>query len=266
VARGRSTVKQLKIKGLHICPSNLIGSGGEPERENVRFALPTNQFAAEYKKKALGKFQRALHALLPPRCPGCERPAVQPGLCLPCMRSLRPPDDAFLDSACFLYTGILAQLIRRAKFMPSPALAAACLPIWGEAVLHQRFHRLREESTVITFVPSHWRRRLWRGFNLASLLAMRLSKTWGKPCTPLLRCLRFHAPLAQTIDRESRKELVRDRFQMRPNHIPQETKILVIDDVMTTGSTLSEIERVLEASGYRPRTLVLAQTPQHIFN
>ena len=105
---------------------------------------------------------------------------------------------------------------------------------------------------------------MWRGFNLASLLAEKLSQAWSLPCTPLLRCRRFHAPLAKTIDRESRIRLVRNRFQMRKNAPPQPKEILVVDDVMTTGSTLLEIGKVLKASGYVSRTLVLAQTPQFI--
>lgn len=104
-------------------------------------------------------------------------------------------------------------------------------------------------ANIIMAVPLHWRRRLWRGFNVPQLLAGTLAKTLKIPCrTNLLRRTRA-TPSQTTRTPAQRRENVRHAFvARRPSELAGKT-ILLVDDVLTTGSTLSDAARALKAAG-----------------
>lgn len=97
-------------------------------------------------------------------------------------------------------------------------------------------------------VPLHPVRRRERGFNQAQLLAEDLARRSGLPVDNCLRRTRYTK--SQTaFDRETRMENLRGAFQMRQNHDVSNLHLLLIDDVLTTGSTVDECARVLLGAG-----------------
>ncbi len=108
-------------------------------------------------------------------------------------------------------------------------------------------------------VPLHRRRLAERGFNQAVLLARPLARALG---VPLLvgRLVRVRPTRPQVgLEADARRDNVRGAFAMR-GEVPR--RVLLVDDVRTTGATLGEAARVLAGSGgTEVRTLTLARAP-----
>jgi ComF family protein len=109
--------------------------------------------------------------------------------------------------------------------------------------------RLRDRRfDVIVPVPLHPARERERGFNQASLLAELLSKQTSIRCRPLLQRIRY-TTTQTALDRSERMENLHNAFRLRKKADVRGLRVLLIDDVLTTGSTLSECARVLKRAG-----------------
>jgi ComF family protein len=109
--------------------------------------------------------------------------------------------------------------------------------------------RLRGISLdVIVPVPLHPARQRERGFNQAGLLAELLSAETSVPSKPLLERIRY-TTTQTALDRSERMENLHNAFRLRKNADVRGLRVLLIDDVLTTGSTLSECARVLKRAG-----------------
>ena len=101
---------------------------------------------------------------------------------------------------------------------------------------------------LIVPVPLHPARERERGFNQAALLAELLARKIHRPLRPVLERIRY-TTTQTAYDRAERMENLRDAFRLRKNRDVRGLHVLLIDDVLTTGSTLSECARVLKAAG-----------------
>ncbi len=101
---------------------------------------------------------------------------------------------------------------------------------------------------IIVPVPLHSTRQRERGFNQASLLAELLSARISIPCKPQLKRVRY-TTTQTSLDRAERMENLRNAFRLRKKADVRGLRVLLIDDVLTTGSTLSECARVLKRAG-----------------
>ena len=101
---------------------------------------------------------------------------------------------------------------------------------------------------IVVPVPLHRARKRERGFNQAELLAQLLSARAGLKMREPLERIRYTT--TQTVfDRAERMKNLRDAFRLRKNANVRGLRVLLIDDVLTTGSTLSECARVLKRAG-----------------
>lgn len=106
-----------------------------------------------------------------------------------------------------------------------------------------------ERFDAVTPVPLHWRRQWQRGFNQSDLLARITARRYG---IPVVRALgRVHATLTQAgLSNTRRRQNVAAAFQTRRGGRAVEGKrILLIDDVMTTGSTAAACALALKRAG-----------------
>ena len=108
-------------------------------------------------------------------------------------------------------------------------------------------------------VPLHPSRRATRGFDQALLLAEIASSGWGIPVGRVLERTRDHEPQAR-LDGDRRRENVRGAFRARSPALARGRPVLLVDDVVTTGSTLLEAAGALEVAG---ASWVLALTAAH---
>jgi competence protein ComFC len=109
--------------------------------------------------------------------------------------------------------------------------------------------RLRDcRFDIIIPVPLHPTRQRERGFNQASLLAELLSAQVSIPSKLLLERIRY-TTTQTALDRAERMENLHNAFRLRKNVDVRGLRVLLIDDVLTTGSTLSECARILKRAG-----------------
>jgi ComF family protein len=144
------------------------------------------------------------------------------------------------------YEGLLRDLILRMKHASGEALAEALGGLWAVCAAP----RLKATGvTSVVAVPLHWRRRWSRGYNQSEALARMLAARLGLPCQ--LRWLRrIRHTARQTLQTPSaRAENVRGAFTVSPGRLLTGQAVLLVDDVMTTGSTATEAARALRAAG-----------------
>lgn len=108
-------------------------------------------------------------------------------------------------------------------------------------------------------VPLHPRRQRERGFNQAAILAGHLSRFTEVPAFECLRRSRY-TNTQTLLGRKGRRQNLRDAFALRPNANVAGMDLLLVDDVLTTGSTLDACASILLANGARSvRALTVAR-------
>jgi predicted amidophosphoribosyltransferase len=180
--------------------------------------------------------------LSPPGCRRCGRPlehAVR--LCADC-----PPDPISWSRAPFLYEGPVRRGLMRVKFGGLRSGADAFGP-WMTWALSRSPPDWGGDSplVVLTWVPLGRRRRRSRGFDQALALARAAGRSTGWPVRPLLERVVETAPQAKRTGQDRRRAL---RGAFRPLG-PVPARVVLVDDVLTTGTTAAECARVLRAAG-----------------
>jgi ComF family protein len=127
--------------------------------------------------------------------------------------------------------------------------------------LVMRYDPILASSDLIAPVPLFWLKKMRRGYNQAQALAAVVSRETGIPVCDGLRRIRFTRTQTRLPDRR-RTDNVRGAFRLRPDADVAGKKVLLVDDVMTTGATIRECARVLKNAGAdRVYSLVAAITP-----
>ena len=99
---------------------------------------------------------------------------------------------------------------------------------------------------VITFIPLHWTRYASRGFNQAEIIANALAEKTGRPVIPaIVRSKRTQYQARLSL--QEREHNVQDAFELNEKYRHQLTgkKILIVDDLFTTGSTIKAVAKIL---------------------
>ncbi|MGA7273964.1 MAG: ComF family protein, partial [Candidatus Udaeobacter sp.] len=139
--------------------------------------------------------------------------------------------------------GIVRQIIHEFKYGRQIHLRHL-VARWLKTALDDE--RLRQSHfDVIVPVPLHPARQRERGFNQASLLAELLSAQASIPVKPLLERVRY-TTTQTALDRSERMENLHNAFRLRKNADVRGLRVLLVDDVLTTGSTLNECARILK--------------------
>jgi ComF family protein len=175
-------------------------------------------------------------------CCGIPFPAGENHLCGDCLSGRRPFD---LARASFLYEEPLVSLIHRWKFgrQLTGLATMAHLSVRSTVISHLA------TPDLIFPVPLHTRRLRQRGFNQALLFAKKCFPDWGdKIIHDGLRRVRATIPQTTLTGAERRKNLI-GAFSLRQSGLGKGKSVLLIDDVVTTGSTVCECSRVLRHCG-----------------
>lgn len=159
------------------------------------------------------------------------------------------------------YDGLLRDWLLKMKDGRGESLTLAI----AELIWQQQLERLAAtRPDVVVPVPMHWRRRWMRGTNSAAVLAERLSQRLRVPlAVDLLRRTR-HTPPQFSLPPSERPANVRNAFAVRPGYHFEEARVLLVDDILTTGSTCSAAARALKQAGAKHVAVaVAARTIRH---
>ncbi len=188
-------------------------------------------------------------------CPRCSLPDSAGHLCKGCSTDAFAFDDCIAAAA---YRWPLDRLIGAFKYHDRPAV----LPALADPLLLrlQQHYRTQPWPQLLLSVPQHPQRLRERGVDQAALLARYLSRSTGIAYRRrLLKRLR-HTPSQQALSTRDRHRNIRGAFALC-GHLPQ-THIALIDDVVTSGATVSELARLLRQAGAtRVDIWALARTP-----
>lgn len=191
-----------------------------------------------------------LRRLLPQPCPGCgAQLGAQVGLCAACRAGLHARVDNYSPLRARPqphlvtlgeYRGVRRCAVRALKFAGARDLAG----VLGGALAAG----LPAEWTVaaIVPVPLHPSRRRQRGFNQAEVLGRAIAAHMGVPCVDAL--IRTRATTQQAKQHAAQRDHMHGAFQARPGVLPAGA-VLLVDDVLTTGSTLVACQRALQDAG-----------------
>lgn len=190
-------------------------------------------------------------------CAACRTPFVTPypldksGRCGLCRAGLQGFDAVYSYGS---YEGSLRKLIHLFKYNGVEPLAAPFGKFLAQVLPRD------QRYDVIVPMPLHWRKRWQRGFNQAELLAKEISRRW---CVPVERAVRRRrSGLAQAgLSNAQRRKNVAHVFEAGKGRPLEGKRILLVDDVLTTGATASSCARVLKRAGAAHVTLLaLART------
>ena len=143
------------------------------------------------------------------------------------------------------YEDVAREAVHAFKFRGRRALAAPLAALLAEIDATALPAGVPE---VLVPVPLHPRRERERGFNQARLLAHRLGRSWGVPCSDALARARATLPQAE-LSAEARRDNVRGAFALRRRSEVAGRHVALVDDVLTTGSTVLACARCLRDGG-----------------
>ena len=200
-------------------------------------------------------WEAVLDLLFPPKCPFCQRILEEPRapVCpecqgkLPWLRggaSLRAVEGMEGCLSPLAYRGEVPQAVHRYKFPGNPSYADSFGCLAARCVRDQ----LSAPADLVTWVPLSRRRKRKRGFDQAERMARALARELGLPVRKLLEKGEDNGPQSHLEDDAARRANVQGVYRLTGEDLSGRC-ILLVDDVVTTGSTLGECARMLRAAG-----------------
>ncbi|MEY8385867.1 phosphoribosyltransferase family protein [Oscillospiraceae bacterium 38-13] len=206
-----------------------------------------------------------LELLFPSKCPFCRGVLDGPGVCPDCLRtlpwtegpdSLRELEPGLLCAAPLWYAGPVREGIRRFKFRGA---VGAAVPM-GELVARCAAGHFPGQFDLVTWAPVSAKRLRQRGYDQARLLAENACAHWGVKPVRLLRKIRDNPAQSSLDSAGARRRNTRRVY--RPAGDCEGKRVLLVDDVCTTGATLSACAGVLRAAGAAEVVCAVAAFPR----
>ncbi len=204
----------------------------------------------KYKLKGLYEF--VLNSFFPVRCPYCDI-VIDPQryACGECSKNFPEiPITTYIEGgircvAPFLYKDSYAEAVKRFKFNSraqyAKAFAFALVNALGSSGVDLNFD-------YITCVPMHKEQRIKRGYNQSQLLARHCAELMQTVYIDALEKFRQNQ-VQHTLSGAERRKNVKGVYRALNKEKLKDKRVLIIDDIVTTGSTLAECTKILSKSG-----------------
>lgn len=184
----------------------------------------------------------AAERILPPLCPRCGRPMPREQLCHVCQEARQVIDGI---RAVVYFEGGLRRAVHRFKYHGVHALARPLAQLLVEYQAHNQL-----PADVVIPVPLHRERLAERGYNQAELLAQALGRLVRLPTIGTALTRIRATPPQVTLDAQERRSNVAGAFRAEERNVAGR-RVLLIDDVCTTGATMEACAQALKAAGAR---------------
>lgn len=194
-----------------------------------------------------------LDLLFPPRCAFCGALTDRPGVCPDCRLPLIPPDRVLRPvgergypcAVALYYDGPVQTGVHAMKFEGKSWRTE----VFAQYIVQAAAEHLSGAFDAVTYVPVSPRRKFARGYDQAQLLARAAAKIWEVRAEQTLRKIRHNQAQSSLTRPEDRRENVKNAYAVpRPERVAGR-RFLLIDDVCTTGGTLSACADALMDAG-----------------
>ena len=199
--------------------------------------------------------ERIMRWLFPPKCVLCGQllQEEETDFCASCRTDApvcmvnRRKKLPFLDSrlGVWYYEDSVRDSLLRYKFGGKRSYAKA----YGRVLAMKLLQEYPEGFDLLTWVPISRQRKFKRGYDQVELLAQVVSEELGIPCVPLLKKVRHNKPQSGIVGDAQRRANVLGAYRVTEPELVKDKKILLLDDIITTGATVSECARMLLTAG-----------------
>ncbi len=168
----------------------------------------------------------------------------------------------FLDSwvAVWYYEGNVRSSLLRYKFSHARQYSA----VYGRLLAMKLIEAYPEGFDLLTWIPVSRRRKFQRGYDQVELLAKAVGQELAMDPIRLLDKIRHNSPQSRISGEAERKANVLGVYHVRHPELVKGKRVLLLDDIMTTGATAGEAARVLLTAGAKEvHCGVIAVTPNH---
>jgi competence protein ComFC len=208
--------------------------------------------------KSMGKrwcsdCQNSIQSLPEPICPICGEPESDPSICIDCKTN--PPGFDALRSAT-LFEKKIREALHRLKYNQDIGLGEVLAPHLVDVYQKQDWN-----IDIVTAVPLSRKRQRIRGYNQAEMLARPFAGLIHKPYSGRIVQRLVDTRSQIDLSANERRKNVSGAFYANAMYVDQKS-VIIIDDVSTTGSTISECAQALKQAGAnKVYALTLARAP-----
>ena len=211
--------------------------------------------------------ERILRLLFPPKCVLCRKILTEEtDLCQDC-REHQPlyPTHKFKLSFLAQWTGLwyykenVRLSILRYKFYGRRSYASA----YGRLLAMKLLKDGWDDTDILTWAPISRQRKFRRGYDQVELLGKVLAQELGMELTPTLKKIRHTKPQSIMGSAAHRRANILGAYEVIAPDMVKNQRILLLDDILTTGATASECARVLLTAGAKEVKLATLAVASH---
>jgi competence protein ComFC len=199
--------------------------------------------------------EKFLDFLYPRTCGICGK-ICKEELCIKCNYELKKIDRTRIDiykdrhftfhSYLFKYEGIIRNKIINYKFREKSYLSGFFAKI---IIKNKKICGFIENYDIIIPVPIHKKRNLFRGYNQTELIAKKIAKSCNKQIENKVLIKQKNTVQQSTLNKKQRLDNVKNAYEVQNSQIIINKKVLLFDDIFTTGSTVNECCKILKKAG-----------------
>ena len=198
--------------------------------------------------------EQILNALFPPKCILCGKvlPPNETDLCHSCRTDTEIFPKATRNisfvadwTSMWYYNGNVRNSLLRYKFHNRRSYGA----VYGRLLAMKLLSKPLCQYDILTWVPVSPQRKRKRGFDQVELIAQAVGQELGTPAVPVLKKIKHNKPQSRLSDPSRRRANVLGAYTVPDPAAIAGKRILLLDDIITTGATIQECSRTLLTAG-----------------